>query len=74
MAETMNAAVLHGKELLSIEQVARPHAAPGELVRCRYPPRSTTMSLHNKWITRSIYRCTMPLHARIGVTPGRLNA
>ena len=32
MAETMNAAVLHGKELLSIEQVARPHAAPGELV------------------------------------------
>ena len=32
MAETMQAAVLHGKEDLQLEQVAKPTAGPGELV------------------------------------------
>jgi L-iditol 2-dehydrogenase len=32
MAETMKAAVLHGREDLSIEEIARPHAGTGELV------------------------------------------
>lgn len=32
MAERMRAAVLRGKEDLRIEEVARPHAAPGELI------------------------------------------
>jgi L-iditol 2-dehydrogenase len=32
MADTMQAAVLHGREDLAIEAVPRPHAGPGELV------------------------------------------
>src|SRR5579875_3765273 len=32
MSETMLAAVLHGREDLRMERVARPHAGPGELV------------------------------------------
>jgi len=32
MAETMRAAVLHGRENLTVETVARPHAGEGELV------------------------------------------